>query len=71
VADEGEGISHQDLPHIFEPFYQGRESGAKGGTGLGLTLVKAVVEAHGGRVVVESREGEGTRFVLVFPGVKS
>ena len=66
VADEGEGIATRDLPHIFEPFYQGR-GGKREGTGLGLTLVKAMVEAHGGRVGVESELGRGTRFVLVFP----
>ena len=67
VADEGEGISPQDFPHIFEPFYQGEAGSGKGGTGLGLTLVKAMVEAHGGRVEVKSTPRRGTRFFLYFP----
>ncbi len=71
VADEGEGISPHDLPYIFEPFYQGGRAENRGGTGLGLTLVKTMIEAHGGRIEVESLEGQGARFVLLFPLSKS
>ena len=64
VADNGTGIADKDLPHIFEPFYQGHN--AKGnGTGIGLALVKQIVENCGGRIQVKSIEGEGTTFKVV------
>jgi signal transduction histidine kinase len=58
VEDRGPGISPDDLPHIFEPFYRGRngEASQAPGVGLGLTLVKRVVEAHLGRVEVKSSD---------------
>ncbi len=63
VADDGQGIPAEDLPHLFEPFYTADRSRSRrrSGTGLGLALTKALVEAHGGRVRLFSREGEGTR----------
>ncbi|NOZ26873.1 MAG: HAMP domain-containing protein [Chloroflexi bacterium] len=69
VADDGEGIAPEDLPHIFEPFYRGDRSRSRrhGGTGLGLTLARALIEAHGGRIAVESRVGQGTRFTITLP----
>ncbi|HDZ89516.1 MAG: HAMP domain-containing histidine kinase [Thermoplasmata archaeon] len=69
VEDHGEGIPPRDLPHIFEPFYRGvsRVYGNERGTGLGLTLAKAVVEAHGGRITVESRPGKGTIVAFLLP----
>ncbi len=69
VADTGEGIAPRDLPHIFEPFYRGDASRSRrrGGTGLGLALVKALAEAHGGRVTVESEPGQGARFTVHLP----
>ena len=69
VADNGEGIAPEDLPRIFEPFYQGRESGIRQekGTGLGLTLTRSMVEAHGGKMTVRSKPGEGTVFSFVLP----
>lgn len=68
VEDDGEGIDPRDLPHIFEPFYQGRsQEGRRGGAGLGLALVKAVVEAHGGTITVRSTPGSGTQFVIQLP----
>ena len=69
VADRGIGISPQDLPHIFESFYRGAEVAAAQihGNGLGLSLVKHIVAAHGGRVTVESRPGEGSRFTIHLP----
>ena len=69
VEDRGEGIESGDLPHIFEPFYRGRRAIDRQlrGAGLGLTLVKRVVEAHGGTVEVDSAPGRGTRFKLRIP----
>ena len=69
VADDGEGIAPDDLPHIFEPFYRGDRSRSRrrGGTGLGLALVKALAEAHAGRVEAQSTPGEGARFRVVLP----
>jgi len=69
VEDEGIGIHPDEVGKVFEKFFQGRNALAKStrGTGLGLTLVKHVVEAHGGRILVESRLGLGSKFSLIFP----
>jgi two-component system sensor histidine kinase GlrK len=68
VSDTGPGIAPDDLPHIFERFYQGRTKAkhASAGSGLGLALAKKVVEAHGGRIWIESEVSKGTtvRFIL-------
>ena len=66
VCDEGIGIDPVDLPRIFDKFYRGGRGNLEDvrGTGLGLALVKAVVEAHGGRVDAESEVGRGSRFLL-------
>ncbi|MFZ5800793.1 MAG: ATP-binding protein, partial [Candidatus Omnitrophota bacterium] len=61
--DTGIGISKQDLPHLFEPFH----STKKGGTGLGLAVTYGIIKEHGGEIKVESREGEGTEFVIELP----
>jgi signal transduction histidine kinase len=69
VTDHGRGIAAEDLPHIFEPFYRGREAVAAQihGDGLGLSLVKRILEAHGGRVSVESKISQGAAFTLHIP----
>jgi signal transduction histidine kinase len=67
VSDTGIGIHEEDLPHLFEEFFRGKDVTGIPGTGLGLPLVKRIVEAHGGSISVESRVGEGTTFVLNIP----
>ncbi|HZT29998.1 MAG TPA: HAMP domain-containing sensor histidine kinase [Bryobacteraceae bacterium] len=73
VEDRGPGIERADLAHIFEPFYRGRNGVAAQirGAGLGLSLVKHIVEAHGGTVEVESTPGKGTRFDLYLPAAST
>jgi signal transduction histidine kinase len=69
VQDHGPGIDARDLPHLFEKFYRAGSHLTRevGGTGLGLSIVKHIVEAHGGRVSVQSRLGEGSRFEVELP----
>lgn len=68
VADHGSGISAKALPHIWERFYRADASRtSEGHSGLGLSMVKWIVEAHGGSVSVESTEGEGSTFMFRFP----
>lgn len=67
VSDSGIGISDEHLPHIFERFYRVDPSRASEGTGLGLSLVKAMVEAANGEISVSSEVGEGTRFTVTLP----
>lgn len=68
IKDNGLGISAEALPHIFERFYRSPQTStsAMDGTGLGLAMVKTIVEAHGGRVLVESQEGKGTSMRVEF-----
>ena len=66
VADTGPGIPAQQLPHIFGRFWQADPTDRRG-IGLGLTISKAIVEAHGGRIWAESRIGEGTTFHFTLP----
>jgi len=72
VQDTGIGIAPEHLPYVFERFYRVDKSRARatGGTGLGLTIVKRWVEAHGGRIWVESMVGEGTTFTFTLPAAK-
>jgi two-component system sensor histidine kinase BaeS len=68
VRDEGVGIPAEDLPHVFERYYRGRNAIEQApGTGLGLTMVRQVVEQHGGSVAIESRVGGGTMVSLRLP----
>ncbi len=72
VRDNGSGIAADKLPRIFEPFYttkSGPDSSGKGGTGLGLSLCREIIEAHNGRIRVESTVGKGTSFTLKLPTV--
>jgi len=69
VADTGAGIPPQQLPHIFDKFFQAdnQAAAATKGTGLGLAIAKEIVEAHGGHIGVNSKVGEGTTFVVTLP----
>lgn len=69
VADTGSGILPEDIPHIFQAFYRTDEARQveRGGLGLGLTLVKMIIEGHDGRVDVESRPGQGSTFRIFLP----
>jgi signal transduction histidine kinase len=69
VADTGPGIADHELPHIFEPYWSAKRHAHKG-TGLGLYICKAIVEAHGGELSVESKLGKGTTFSMTFPRVE-
>lgn len=72
VTDTGEGIPPEELPYIFERFYRvdKSRSRATGGRGLGLTIAKRLVEAHGGKIEVNSEPGKGSRFAFTIPVCK-
>jgi signal transduction histidine kinase len=73
VRDTGAGIPADKLPRIFEPFFtteNGPDETGKGGTGLGLSACRQIIEAHRGRVRVESTVGKGTQFTIKLPAVK-
>jgi signal transduction histidine kinase len=70
IRDFGPGIPPDKLPRIFEPFYTtktGPDASGKGGTGLGLSMCREIIEAHRGRIRVDSTVGKGTAFTLKFP----
>jgi two-component system OmpR family sensor kinase len=69
VADTGPGIAPEDLPRVFERFYRGDKSRTGAGAGLGLSICKAIVEAHGGTIGATSGENAGTIFTVRLPGV--
>jgi two-component system phosphate regulon sensor histidine kinase PhoR len=69
VADDGIGIAKADLRYVFDKFYRGDTAKDKAipGIGLGLSYVKLLVEAHGGRISLDSVEGEGSTFTILIP----
>jgi two-component system sensor histidine kinase KdpD len=67
VSDTGPGIPPQFLPRLFEQFSRADQTGRIPGTGIGLTISKGLVEAHGGQIWAESREGQGTTIALTLP----
>jgi heavy metal sensor kinase len=70
VRDTGPGISAEDLPHVFDRFYRGEKSRTRlksGGFGLGLSIAYWIVDTHGGRIEVDSQEGQGTTFCVYLP----
>ena len=71
VQDTGIGIAREELSHVFQKFYRvdNRDTREIGGTGLGLYLVKQRVEAMNGRIWAESQQGQGTRFIVLFPRI--
>ncbi len=69
IMDNGTGIPEEELPHIFERFYRADKSRNRntGGSGIGLAIVKSIIDAHGGTVGVSSRIGEGSNFMITLP----
>jgi len=69
VTDTGIGIPAADLPYVFDKFYRVKSKATRDieGTGLGLAITRSVVEAHGGRIWVESEEGKGSTFTFTLP----
>jgi two-component system phosphate regulon sensor histidine kinase PhoR len=64
VGDNGPGIASADLPHVFDRFYKSSDSR---GMGLGLSIAKYIVEAHGGEIRAESEAGKGTKISFALP----
>ncbi|MFP4199297.1 MAG: sensor histidine kinase, partial [Halanaerobium sp.] len=74
VADDGPGISDEDLPFVFDRFYQADKSRTRKnnkGSGLGLAIAKQIVDSYNGDIDVESENGKGTKFIVVFPLIKN
>ncbi|MEL6461901.1 MAG: hybrid sensor histidine kinase/response regulator [Cyanobacteria bacterium J06621_15] len=67
IQDSGIGIPEQEQKHLFEPFHRASNVGKIAGTGLGLSIVKKCVEAHGGKIAVQSQEGIGSTFTVTLP----
>jgi signal transduction histidine kinase len=69
IGDTGVGIPESERGHIFDPFFTTKQEGE--GTGMGLSIVYGIVRNHGGTIRVDSREGAGTTFVMIFPTCQS
>jgi len=69
VADTGIGIPPNELAHVFERFWRGRQAGRLAGSGIGLAVVQALVDAHHGAVTITSTPSEGTRVTVRFPPI--
>jgi signal transduction histidine kinase len=67
VKDNGNGIPQKILDKVFQPFFTTKPTGV--GTGLGLSLSYDIIKAHGGKIKVETKEGEGTEFIILLPFV--
>ena len=67
IADTGRGIDPEQLPHVFDRFWQAATRARRLGAGLGLPITKGIVEAHGGRIWVESELGKGSTFRFSIP----
>jgi signal transduction histidine kinase len=67
VTDTGSGIAAEDLPHVFDAYWQGRDAGATSGLGLGLFICRSIASAHGGSIRVESTLGRGTTVTFALP----
>jgi signal transduction histidine kinase len=73
VADTGSGIAAEHVPHVFERFYRGvgGSRGSQGGSGLGLSIAKGLVEAQGGQIAIESQIGQGTHVTVMLPATSN
>ena len=70
ISDTGGGIGEDDLKRIFEPFFSTKQRGSDRGTGLGLSVVKGIVEQHGGYITCDSAPGKGTEFTVFLPSIE-
>lgn len=69
IADRGIGISEDDIPHIFQPFYRGNNARVYSGYGIGLSLTEKIIHIHHGTILVKSRIGEGAEFLVSLPSI--
>jgi signal transduction histidine kinase len=67
IEDQGIGMTPEQLERVFEKFYRADPSGAIPGTGLGMSIIKSIIEQHGGAIVIESEYGKGTKVMLYLP----